>query len=106
MTARYLSIYVVRAEFGWDVMTRVTTFPEGTSRVSLMASMPLPLTDADRCDLVDLVSRFRTAPSEPLPCPDNQLLSRRPDRHLSAGDPLQGAQTGRVIRTRALKGTQ
>jgi hypothetical protein len=101
MTARYLSIYVVRAEFGWDVMTRVTTFPEGTSRVSLMASMPLPLTDADRRDLGDLVSRFRTGP-------DNSPLSRRPARPLSVGDPLQGAQTGRVIRTRsprAPKGT-
>jgi len=96
MTARYLSIYVVRAEFGWDVMTRVTTFPEGTSRVSLMASMPLPLTDADRRDLGDLVSRFRTGP-------DNSPLSRRPARPLSVGDPSKALKRAELSELAALE---
>jgi hypothetical protein len=63
----------------------------GTLREGGPAASPTPALRASRTNL---------------PCPDNRPLSRRTARHLSVADPLEGAQTGRVIRTRALPETR
>jgi hypothetical protein len=56
----YLLVHVARsADAGWDVLTRVGDRPEDADDASLLAALPLPLTDRSRANLVDLVAMFR-----------------------------------------------